>query len=70
MIINDFGLKLEVEFVVYAGYPDTREEPGEPGYLEITAVRYNGQEIEMTESDLDRIADMLYEQGVIDDDGY
>lgn len=62
-----FDLDLEVEFEVYKGYPATREEPGEPGYVDITAVRYNGQDIELTDSDMDRLVDMLLDQGVLDD---
>ena len=65
-----FDLDLEVEFDVHQGFPATRDDPGEPPYIEIIAVRYNGQSLELTDSDLDRLADMLYEQGVLNDDGH
>jgi hypothetical protein len=63
------GLDLEVEFDVYKGFPATQDDPGEPPYVVITSVQYNGQDIELTDKDMDRITEMLYDQGALDD-GY
>jgi hypothetical protein len=70
MIQIDLGLDLEVEFDVCRGYPATRDHIGEPPYIVITSVQYNGQNLELTDGDLDRLTEMLYDQGVLDDDGY
>jgi hypothetical protein len=67
MISIDLGLDLEVEFDAYKGFPATRDDPGEPPYIVITSVRYNGQEIELTDKDMDRLTEMLYDHGVLDD---
>lgn len=53
---------LEVEYVHHRGYPSTLEEPGEPSYIEITSVKYNGQEIELTESDYDAVLEKCWEE--------
>lgn len=65
-----FDLDLEVDFDVHQGFPATRDDPGEPPYVVITSVQYNGQDIELTDKDMDRLTEMLYDQGVLDDDGY
>ena len=44
-------LELEVAYTYCKGYAATREEPGEPSRIEIESVKYNGQEIELTEQD-------------------
>lgn len=60
-------LDLEVEFDAYKGSPATRRCPGEPPYIVVTSVQYNGQDIELTDKDMDRLTEILYDQGVLDD---
>lgn len=64
-----FDLDLEVEFEVHKGFPATQYDPGEPPYIVITSVQYNGQDIELTDKDMDRLTELLYDQGALDD-GY
>jgi hypothetical protein len=56
-------LELEVEYTFFRGYPDTREEPGEPPSIEISSVKYNGLEIlpAFKEQDYDRLLELCWE---------
>ena len=56
-------LDLEVEYIYVPGYPDTREEPGEPPSIEITSVKFNHLEIldYLKEDDYSQLLDMCWE---------
>ena len=70
MIQVTLGLDLEVEFDYHKGFPATREDPGEQPYIEVTSVQYNGQEIELTDDDMEKVAEYIYDHWSPDNDGY
>ena len=54
-------MELEVGYTYHRGYLATREEPGEPSHITIESVKYNGQELELTEQDYDAILEACWE---------
>ena len=45
MTITVSGVRVDVTFEAFKGYPDTREEPGEPAHVEIESIKIDGNEI-------------------------
>ena len=54
---NECECEVDVEYVFHCGYPDTREEPGEPDSVEVHSVTPVIAGYEIGDVDLDAYAD-------------